>query len=407
MRVLLVNKFHWNKGGSETYYFELGKMLKEHGHEVAYFSMKNENNIKTGDKEYFVEEFNTNGKNVLKAFNTTYSKKNKKVMLKALEDFKPDIVHVNLFQRQLTYSVIEACKEKNIPVVQTAHDLQAVCPASAMLCNGTICEKCLNNSKYNCFKSRCVKNSKLKSLLSSIEATKYKKRQVYDMFDMILPPSNFVGNMIKKDGVKTEIKTLPNFVDTEFFNPKGNEDDDYVFFFGRLSIEKGIINLVKAFSKQQYGKLLIAGDGPEKENIVKYINDNNLNDRVQLLGFVSHDQVKEYISKCSFVVLPSIWYENCPYSILETFAMGKPVVGSRIGGIPELIEDGKNGFLYEYNDIDKLSKILEDLFKDTELRKKLGVESRKMAEDKYSINKYYEKLMNIYKELIGEKQHVS
>ena len=218
MRVLLVNKFHWPKGGSETYYFALGKLLKEHGHEVAYFSMYNDKNISTGDKEYFVKSFDGNGNNFLKAYDAIYSKDNKKKMEEALNDFKPDIVHINLFQRHLTYSIIEAIKEKNIPIVFTAHDLQAVCPASAMLCDGKLCSMCLKHSKYNCFKHRCVKNSFLKSLLCSFEGTIYKKNRVYDLFDTIITPSNFACNMLQKGGVSTNIVTIHNFVNTDIFN---------------------------------------------------------------------------------------------------------------------------------------------------------------------------------------------
>lgn len=402
MKILLVNKFHWPKGGSETYYFELGKLLETHGHEVAYFSMENKNNIKTNNKEYFVKQFDGNSKNIFKAFSTIYSKENKKVMTKALEDFQPDIVHINLFQRHLTYSIIKAIKEKNIPIVFTAHDLQAVCPASAMLCNGQICSKCLNDNKFQCYKNKCVKKSTLKSLLSSIEATEYKKKKIYDKIDVIISPSDFVGNMIKKDGIKSKIITLHNFVDIDNFNNQNNKDENYVFYLGRLSIEKGIINLLQAFSKQDKGSLYIAGDGPEKENIIKYIKDNNLEKRVKLLGFLNQSQVKEYISKSSFVVVPSVWYENCPYSILETLSMGKPIIGSNIGGIPELIENNKNGFLYKYNDINALSKIINKLFSDKKLRNKLGKQAREIAEEKYNIENYYKKLENIYKELIGD-----
>ena len=174
-------------------------------------------------------------------------------------------------------------------------------------------------------------------------------------------------------------------------------------FLEDYSIEKGIINLVKAFSMQPDGNLYIAGDGPEKENIIRFISDNNLNNRVKMLGFLNSNQIKEYISNCSFVVVPSIWYENCPYSILETLATGKAVIGSKIGGIPELIEQDINGYLYDYDDVDKLSKLINKLFTNENLRKKMGVESRKLAEKNYSIDAYYKKLNNYYEELVGEK----
>ena len=133
MRILLVNKFHYLNGGSEKYYFELGKLLKKNGNEVAYFSMRDDRNIKTGDKEYFVEKIDLNTGSKLKALDVIYSKENYKKMQEAIDDFKPDIVHLNNFQRQLSESIVECCKKNKIPMVFTAHDVQAICPAISML----------------------------------------------------------------------------------------------------------------------------------------------------------------------------------------------------------------------------------------------------------------------------------
>ena len=157
MRILLANKFHYLKGGSEKYYFELGKLLKEHGHQIAFFSMQNDKNIKTNEKEYLVDEIDLNVGSKLKAIDVIYSRKNKKEMLKAIKDFQPDIIHLNNFQRQLSESIVEAAKEKNIPVVFTAHDLQAICPSITMLDNNkNICELCKNGKYLNCIKKKCV-----------------------------------------------------------------------------------------------------------------------------------------------------------------------------------------------------------------------------------------------------------
>ena len=160
MKILLVNKFHYLKGGSEKYYFDLAKLLQEHGNEVAFFSMQDEKNIKTGCKEYFVENSDMNSKNIFKALDVIYSRKNKKAMEKALDDFKPDIVHLNNFQRQLSASIIKPIKKRNIPIVFTAHDLQAICPAIVMLdSQRQICEKCLNGKYVNCAKNKCTKTN--------------------------------------------------------------------------------------------------------------------------------------------------------------------------------------------------------------------------------------------------------
>ena len=180
MKVLLVNKFHYLKGGSEKYYFELGKLLKEHGHEVAYFSMKDEKNITTGDKEYFVEPIDLNKGSKLKALDVIYSKKNKKKMEEALDEFKPDIVHLNNFQRQLSASIIDPIKKKNIPIVFTAHDVQAICPAITMLDNEkNICEKCMHGKYMNCIKKKCNKGSTLKSIIGALEGYFYRINKIY------------------------------------------------------------------------------------------------------------------------------------------------------------------------------------------------------------------------------------
>lgn len=401
MKILLVNKFHWNKGGSEKYYFELGQLLKEHGHEVAYFSMKDDKNIKTGDKEYFVESSDMNSKNITKAFDVIYSKNNKKIMEKALKEFKPDIVHLNNFQRQLSASIIDPCVKRNIPIVFTAHDVQAICPAITMMDpDRNPCELCMGGKYGNCFKKKCIKDSTLKSLLGSIEGNYYRNHKIYtDKISYIITPSEFYRSKFIEDGVDSNrVKAIHNSIDVNDYNIK-TEDEGYALYFGRLSREKGIINLINAFSKLKKGLLYIAGEGPEKENIKQIVKDNKLESRVKLLGFLDKKQMTEVTRKCKFVVVPSIWYENCPYSILETLAIGKPVIGSNMGGIPELIDDNKNGFIYKYDDVKELSKKMEILFDNKELVDKFSKKSKELAKEKYSREKYYKELICIYKEL--------
>ena len=402
MKVLLVNKFHWMKGGSETYYFELGKLLEEHGHEVAYFSMENEKNIKTGNKEYFVKASDMNSKDVTKALSFIYSKENKKVMEKALDEFKPDIVHINNFQRQLTASVIDAAKERNIPVVFTAHDVQAICPAILMMDpSRNICEECMGGKYINCIKKKCIKNSMLKSVLGAIEGSYYRNTKVYtDKIDFVLPPSEFYMNKLIKDGIpKDKITYIHNFIDVDAFDVK-TEDDGYALYFGRLSREKGIINLINAFAKLEKGTLYIAGDGPEKAEVEEVIKENKLEKRVKLLGFLNKEEMKETVRKCKFVVVPSIWYENCPYSVIETLCTGKPVIGANIGGIPELVKDNENGFIYKYDDIKELAEKMKILFEDDKLVKKFSKQAKEIAKEQYSKENYYKKIMNIYDKVL-------
>ena len=406
MKILLVNKFHWLKGGSEKYYFELAELLKEHGHEVAFFSMKDEKNITTGDKEYFVDKIDLNTGSKLKALDVIYSKDNYKKMIEALEDFKPDIVHINNFQRQLSASIIKAIKKKNIPIVFIAHDVQAVCPAITMMDNDKcICDKCKGGKYLNCIKKKCNKGSTLKSTIGALEGYYYRLKRIYTKkIDYIITPSNFYKTKLVEDGIpENKIQGMHNFVDLKLYDLE-LKDEGYALYFGRLSKEKGILNLVNAFTKLEKGTLYIAGEGSEKENIEKIITENNLQERVKLLGFLNADEMKEAIRKCRFVVVPSIWYENCPYSVMETLAIGKPVIGANIGGIPELVQDGKTGCVYKYNDINELSDKMKLLFEDYKLAKKLGENAKEEANEFYGKDMYYLNILDIYTKFVkGEK----
>ena len=398
MKVLLVNKFHWYKGGSEKYYFELAELLKENGHEVAFFSMKNEKNIKTGEKEYFVDEIDLNTGSKLKALDVIYSKANYKKMKEALNDFKPDIVHINNFQRQLSASIIKAIKEENIPIVFTAHDVQAICPAITMMDNDkNICERCMHGKYMNCIKKKCNKGSTLKSIIGALEGYYYRVKKIYTKkIDFIITPSKFYKTKLIEDGIpKNKIEAIHNFVELKDYNLE-TIDEGYALYFGRLSKEKGILNLINAFSKLENGILYIAGEGPEKENIEKIVKDNNLNNRVKLLGFLNSDQMKETIRKCKFVIVPSIWYENCPYSVMETLAIGKPVIGANIGGIPELVKDNRSGLVYKYDDIDDLANKMKVLFEDEKLVEEYGKNAKEDTIKLYGKEVYYKELINIY-----------
>ena len=404
MRVLLVNKFHYLKGGSEKYYFELGDLLKQHGHEIAFFSMKSDKNIKTNEKEYFVDEIDLNNGSKLKAFDVIYSKENKRKMLQAIEDFKPDIIHLNNFQRQLSESIVEAANEKNVPIIFTAHDVQAICPAITMLdSEKCICELCKKGKYLNCIKKKCVKDSLLKSILAAVEGEYYRIKKVYNKkIDWIVTPSKFYKQKMIEDGMKEDhITAIHNFIELDKYNLE-LQDDGYALYIGRLSKEKGILNLIEAFSSIEGRKLFVAGDGPEKQRIEEIIKERHLKDRIILLGHINQEEVKQYLSKARFVVVPSIWYENCPYSVMETLAIGKPVIGANIAGIPELVEDKVNGLLYKYDSVSDLESKMKILYENPELAKEYGKNAKKIAIDNYGKEKYYNQIIDIYNKVLKE-----
>lgn len=402
MKILLVNKFHYLNGGSEKYYFELGKLLKKNGNEVAYFSMEDDRNIRTGDKEFFVKKIDLNYGSKLKALDVIYSKDNYKKMEEAIKEFRPDVIHFNNFQRQLSASVVEAGWNAKIPMIFTAHDMEAVCPNKDMLYNGRICDDCITKGYMSCIKKKCIKNSKLKSILGVIEMKYYKLHSIYEKFNYIVSPSEFMKKCLLNGGVKNQnIEVIHNFSNATNCNNEIN--GDYIFYFGRISKEKGIFNLIGAVKKCDEVKLLIAGTGPEEEKIKKYIKENKMESRVVLLGYLNQDEIRERIEKCRFVVIPSIWYENCPYSIIETLEIGKPIIASEIGGIPEIVENEKNGLLYRYDSVDDLADKINELYYNQEKINKMKEASKNKFKMEHTEDVYYQKIMKIYKNAIGEK----
>lgn len=407
MKILLVNKFHNVKGGSETYYFGLGELLKKAGCEVIYFSMQDEKNKPCEQEKYFVDNVDFNapmGKLAMikSAAKMLYSFEAKKKFEQLIVDEKPDIIHLNIFQSQLTGSIVDAAYKHHIPIVYTAHDLKSVCPNYQMMNHGKICEKCVSGNYLNCFKTGCMKDSKSKSLLAAMEAYVYKIRKTYQKIDLIITPSEFYKKKIEEANVaKCQIVHMANFLPegTEYtVSPVG----DYFLYFGRLSREKGILTLVKAYAKAKVEKpLYIVGTGPVKEQIEELIKKQGLEDKVKLLGFKSGEELKSIVKNSLCVCLPSEWYENGPYSIMEAMAAGKPAIVSNLGGLPEMVENGVTGYVVPAFDTEELSAALEKINQlSADDVSDMGKRSSERAKKYFNSIVYVEQLLLQYEKLL-------
>lgn len=363
MKVLLVNKFHYMKGGSERYYFTLAETFKAHGHEVIFFAMQDEKNIPCEQEKYFVSNSSVGGgiKSKLNmVLHIAYSKEAYKKMKALLADEKPDLVILNLVHKQITLSIIDAIKEYNpkLPIFWTMHDLIAVCPSYTMLDgNGNICEKCLYGDFKNCVKNNCIKGSKLMSMLSEYEANYIRKKGWYNKVDLYICPSEFYKNKLQQSKLTaSKIICLRNPLPPDTQYGINDKDEGYALYFGRLSKEKGVKTLIDQAVKAGVN-LKILGTGPIKDELKDYAKDFK---NVEFKGFQQGEALTNYIKKARCVVLPSEWYENGPYSAMEAMALGKPLIVSNNGGLPELVEDGVNGYIYA--DKDKLADKLKDMF---------------------------------------------
>ena len=376
MKVLLVNKFHYRKGGSETYYFTLAEALKARGHEVVFFAMQDKKNLPCDQERFFVSNASVSGGTKSKLnmlLHMTYSGEAYSKMKQLLRAEQPDLVILNLVHKQITLSIIDAIKEYNhkLPIFWTMHDLIAVCPSYSMRDGaGNICEKCLGGDYSHCVKNRCVKGSRLMSMLSKHEAEYIRKRKWYDQVDLFICPSEFYRKkLVEGHFTNSPIVTMRNPLplDTTYELPETNQG--YILYFGRLSPEKGVKTLIDA-AKKCGCHLVILGTGPQEEELKAFAEGYA---DIEFKGFQTGESLRNYVRNSKCVVLPSEWYENGPYSAMEAMALGKPLIVSNLGGLPELVEDGVNGFIYEKT-ADALAECIG------KMQKLSGVEYQTMAQ---------------------------
>lgn len=422
MRIILVNKFHYMKGGSETYYFGLAEGLRRLGYEVHFFAMQDPKNLPCEDSDFFVSPKDYNGPTSIKrklseARSLVYSKESLEKFERLCERVKPDVIHMNLVHRQITLSILDApyLAEHRVPVLFTSHDYILVCPNYLMLDgSGAVCEACLGGNLCNCLKRKCVKGSTTKSAMAMVEADWYKRHRTYSKIDRIIAPSEFMRNKLIQGGFpEHQVVHLQNFAKDEILEWARKTDDKtdwkhpYVLFFGRLSKEKGVDVLVDAFERAlpqmpDNLKLVIAGDGPEREALA-----NKSSDRIRFVGFKQGDELERLISGAAFACCPSVWRENMPYSIVEALAEGTPVVGSRIGGIPEIVIEGETGWLAEPGNAASLSEALIHALAtavDTPTYRAVQQRCRSYVLENCNQFKYMEKLTTLYHDLISHKK---
>jgi glycosyltransferase involved in cell wall biosynthesis len=405
MKVLMVNKFHYKKGGSETYYFTLAEALQRCGHEVIFFAMKDEkNNIPCNQEKYFVSNSAVQGgiKSKLNmVLHIAYSKEAYSNMKKLLKEEMPDLVIFNLVHKQITLSIIDAIKEYNskLPIFWTMHDLITVCPSYTMLDGtGNVCEKCLGGSFQPCVDYRCVKGSKMMSMLSKYEADYIRKKKWYDKVDLFICPSEFYSKKLQESRFTTSrIVTLRNPLSLDTKYERSDQNDGYILYFGRLAKEKGVKTLIDAVKKTGC-RLVIVGTGPMEKELKQYATEIN---NVEFKGFQTGTALIHYVENSCCVVLPSEWYENGPYSAMEAMALGKPLIVSDNGGLPELVDDGKNGYVYSAKGgADELAHSIQRMIALQPNEYKVMAEySLKKAKKLFDPYKYVEQIEKYYMEI--------
>ena len=376
MRILMINKFLHPKGGAETYVFKLGRALEKAGHQVQYFGMEHPNRIVGNRVGAYTANMDFHGGSLLSKLTypikTIYSGEARRKIRLVLEDFQPDVCHVNNFNYQLTPSILleirkwEKQSGHQCKIIYTAHDPQLVCPNHMCMNPNTrkICEKCLGGRYIHCLLGQCIHGSYARSLLGMLESTLWHRLGVYEQLDVIICCSHFLKTKLDTDPILArKTVAMHNFV--EMPEPKQVRKKQYVLYFGRYSHEKGIGTLIEAAKQLPEIPFVFAGSGPLEPMLEGIPNIKNV-------GFQTGEALEMLIWEAKLTVLPSEWYENCPFSVMESIMYGTPVLGADIGGIPELIRPRVTGELFVSGDTVSLVNGIRKLWTNSELRDELS-----------------------------------
>ena len=400
MKILMVNKFLYPNGGSETYIFKLGKQLQKMGHEVQYFGMEHEGRIVGNMAESYTDdmEFHSSGlKKITYPFKILYSGEARRKIRVVLEKFRPDVVHLNNINFQLTPSVIEEVHsfDPSIRIIATAHDYQWICPDHMLKIpsSGELCHRCIDGKYGNCVKYRCIHGSMLRSLLGTIEAQLYAHRKTYTLVDTIICPSEFMNRMLSHNPqLKGRTVTMHNFIDIQNQVPEEYQRERaYVLYFGRYDEEKGIRTLLNVCRRLPEIPFIFAGKGALQAEVDQVEN-------VSDVGFQTPEQMAELIKKAAFTVFPSEWYENCPFSVMESQMYGTPVIASDLGGTPELIRNDVTGEIFRAGDADELCERIYSLWNDSDKCGTLRDNCQKMPVS-MNAEEYCGQLLRIYEKV--------
>ena len=392
MRILIANKFYYNRGGDCIASMALEKLLKDKGHDVAFFSMQYAQNFESEWESYFPSEvcFQTSGwKGKAKALTRILSSKEvRRKFTSLLDQFKPDVVHLNNIHSQLSPIIGEIAHRRNIKVVWTMHDYKLICPNYKCLHNGKVCSLCVKDrNPIHVLKTKCMKGSFAASTMAYLEALVWNANRLERNTDCFIAPSHFLADLMIKGGFPSDkINVVPNFINHEL--PSGlPEKEDYYVYIGRLSEEKGLHTLLQVAESLPY-ELHIVGDGPLKGMLP------NCSSHIQFLGFKNWNQLVPIAQKAKFLVVPSEWYEVFGLSNIEAQCLGTPVLGADIGGIPETIDVPSCGRLFEAGNKIDLEDKIKLMFERSFNYKRIA----DVARERFSADNYYKEIIKIYEQ---------
>jgi glycosyltransferase involved in cell wall biosynthesis len=400
MKILLAHKYFKLGGGADVFFFETDRVLRKNGHEVVHFSTIASDNCPSPYTDYFVKPPEYNSGSLLSRAvgigRMIYSMDAKAKFAQLLNDTKPDLVHVFAIHVHMTPSILVAAYEAGVPVVMSCNDYKHICPNYKLYHHGRICADCNGGHFYKAIANRCCKNSLVFSAASCLEAYAHSALGVYRKYvHTYLFASDFMVRETEKFwGKSFRWAKLRNPFDSSKYSLSEGYDD-YVLFFGRFVEEKGVDVLLRAAAHVPEIKIKIVGDGPEELALRCQAVQLGLQN-IEFLGSLWGEALNAVLKRARFIVVPSVWHENFPYVINQSFAFGKPVIGSNRGGIPELIADEERGLIYDADDEFALAAAMRRLWQSPGETLRMGRDAKAFVDQEFNDQKFYDELMGIY-----------
>lgn len=401
--LLSINNYYYLRGGAEAVFLRHNSLFEKFGWQVAPFAMQHPNNLDTLWSEYFVEEIEYGSDYSLwekfrRVPKVIYSFEARANIDRLLDQFQASICHAHNIYHHLSPSILERVSRRGIPLVMTLHDLKLACPAYNMLTHDGVCERCKGGYLYNVLRHRCIKGSTMLSTIVLAETLLHGFLRTFDKYvDRFVVPSRFYLDKLADWGLPSDrFIHIPNAIDIDAFVPDFTAGDSFLYF-GRLSREKGLSTLIRAAALAGI-PLQVAGSGPDEQALRELADTTGAN--VKFLGYLNNSSLHNVIRASRAIVLPSEWYENAPLALMEAYALGKPVIGAAIGGIPELIMEGETGATFDSGSADELASVLSRFSEYTDSRlSMMGLAGRNWMEKEFSMDLYGTRMLDLYREL--------